>query len=181
MRTSTCHNWSVGEWLNLNSVSCLKPLHTLNYPDSPQLTSNIPHLSSHINHHSSLTPHPLPLITLPPITYPSSLTPHHFPLITHPSSFNSQPSSLTHHHSPLITSCLCLFCQKDVSITAIYCIFNQKCAFLLGFLLFEKIFYSLTKISRNLFGILRKFCENQWFYFREIQNNFVIISCFAKF
>ena len=55
---------------------------------------------------------------------------------------------LTSHHM-LQKSCICLFCQINVSITAIYYIIFKKCAFLLGFLLFEKIFYSLTKISQN--------------------------------
>ena len=138
----TCHTWFVEERLNLNSVSRLKLLHTLNYPDSSQLTSNIPHLSSHINHHSSLTP-PDPSSLNPSSLNPPSLTPHHLPLITHPSSLTPHRSPLITHHSPLITNpsslthhqnlqkspCFAYFCQIDAWIKTICCFFNQKCEF----------------------------------------------------
>ena len=49
----------------------------------------------------------------------------------------------------------------------------------MSFLNYCKIF---AKISRNFNGNFAKsFCENLWIYFREIQINFVNISCFAKF
>ena len=49
----------------------------------------------------------------------------------------------------------------------------------MSFLNYCKIF---AKISRNFNGNFAKsFSENLWIYFREIQINFVNISCFAKF
>ena len=66
---------------------------------------------------------------------------------------------------------------------------------MLSFLVIEKIVHNFCKISQNLFGISRKFRENNKEFrknfakindfifakFREIQNNLVKISCFAKF
>ena len=59
---------------------------------------------------------------------------------------------------------------------------------MLGFLLFEKIFYNYANISRNYLGMLLEFSRNYLefgeifakindFFSREILNNFVKISC----
>ena len=130
--------------LRLKPYTAYKPLTPLHHHPTPlPRTPSTPH-----PHPSSFTPHHSPNIIHPSsptlITRPSSLAPHHSLTLI------ALPSSLTSHHM-LQKSCtsICLFCQIDVSITAIYCIIFKKCAFLLGFLLFEKIFYSLTKISQN--------------------------------
>ena len=66
---------------------------------------------------------------------------------------------------------------------------------MLSFLVIEKIVHNFCKISQNLFGISRKFRENNKEFrknfakindfifakFREIQNNLVKILCFANF
>ena len=137
----------------LSSVPCLKPLHIIAHP-SP-LT---PHYTLTITHPSSLTPQSLTLSHSPLATHSSSLTPCHSPLFTHPSSLILHPSSYTPH---------------TVALPSLH--FQQKCAFSLiskAFFVLEKIYFIFfAKFSRNLFGILQKFCDFDS-DFREILSKF---------
>ena len=127
-----------------------------------------------MNYHSPLFTHPSKLTphNSPFITHPSSLTLHHAPFITplipHPSL---HPSSLTLQYTPLCQSanyCNILQFQQQKM-----CIFFNK----IKFWNFWKNIYNFRKFSKNFIKIF----DFIFAKFSEIKNNFVKISCFAKF
>ena len=74
-----------------------------------------------------------------------------------------------------------IYCQIELSITAIYYIKNCIFSYILCFLVYKKIFYNFCENFAKSIENVAKINDFTFAKFREIQNNFVKISCFANF
>ena len=121
----------------------------------------------------------------PSILNPQTSTPHLQPktLNTSPSTFRPHPSTLTHFPSFHIIHILYLLSSLfQIVVFVFFCQLPLRSFYWENYTYKQGLQDFAKKGFRENFAQFKcEFRKNLWFYFREIQNNFVQISCWAKF